>query len=264
MATEPNGAPEPPEAMRDNGQGDEPGEPGRPCRLCRIFAVLLVVLAVGLLAAGQFGVWRALLEQPLRGDLIARTWSEEEDGDKRGLRIGVDPLAVPVGHNERFHLEVRLNQPAHVYLIWLDGQGVATPLYPWNNDRIQVTSLGTPPEQKPVAVVRNPSVPGSGWRPYSTGGMDTVLLLARKTPLPGEVTLADLLGTVPPARPGQPGEVVVRGLNQGQQADDVARDLNRGCPEEVEKNERRLLLIMDRVKDHFELIRALQFARGSK
>jgi hypothetical protein len=274
MATSLSEVPEPPEEPRDRDPGTASGgpapeqaqtdEPARPCRFCRLIVALLILLGVGLLAAGQCGLWRKLCEQPLRGDLIVSTWPEGEDRPKHGLRIGIDPLAVPIAATAHLHLEARLNQPAYVYLIWLDGQGVATPLYPWNNERIQVVTLGAAPEQKPLAVVHNPSKPGTGWRPYATGGMDTVLLLARKTPMPADVTLANLLGTVPSAAPGQPGEVVIRGFNQGQQADEVARDLNRGCHAEVEKTERRLLLIMDQLKDHFELIRAVQFSRVGK
>src|SRR5262249_25754832 len=64
----------------------------------------------------------------LAGELTVRVWSNE-GGGKRGLKVD-EPGALPLLPGEKVHLEARLNQPAHAYLLWLDGQGHVSLLYP--------------------------------------------------------------------------------------------------------------------------------------
>src|SRR5262249_55168723 len=62
--------------------------------------------------------------------LQVRIWSP--DGTKMGLPLGTDPRALPARKGEQVRAEVRLNQPAHVYLLALDAEGNVLPLYPWH------------------------------------------------------------------------------------------------------------------------------------
>ena len=64
----------------------------------------------------------------LTGELTVRVWSKD-NGRKRGLEVD-EPGALPLLPGEQVHLEARLNQPAYSYLLWLDGQGHVSLLYP--------------------------------------------------------------------------------------------------------------------------------------
>ena len=43
-----------------------------------------------------------------------------------------DSLAsIPVAAGQLFQIDVRLNRPAHVYLLWINPQGLVAPVFPW-------------------------------------------------------------------------------------------------------------------------------------
>src|SRR5947209_14585416 len=108
-------------------------------------------------------------------------------------------------------VEVHYNQPAFTSLVWLDGEGQAIPLYPWNYDSIEVKDLNQPPPtRRPSKVVISPTL-GTGWKFGQQGGLETVLLLARRTPLSEGTRLGALLGTVPTAKVRRRDEVAVLG-----------------------------------------------------
>jgi hypothetical protein len=251
-----------PEKRRASAPPVVSGRGGLKRRWFAVAALGVVLLASGLawwiLTPGPRG-------EPLRGELIGRVYSR--DSQKRGLRIGFDD-ALPVRQGELLHLEAQLNQPAHVYLLWVDGKGVVTPLYPWNNETFDVKSLrGAPlPAQQPRKVVDSPGGGKSpGWRIDNTPGLDTLVLLARKEPLPAGFNLAARLGPMPPAPldPRNPKEVVIRGYNDGTEAVEVRLDVDR-APEAMEQINNQLLQLMDRLKDDFELIRVVGFAHAPR
>jgi serine/threonine protein kinase len=86
-------------------------------------------------------------ELALDGSLILRVWTPDNGPAgpiKRGLIIGeVDTGALPVRNGESVHLEVQLNQPAFIYLLWVDGEGHVQPLYPWDPERGLSASPGS-------------------------------------------------------------------------------------------------------------------------
>jgi len=210
------------------------------------------------------GWFQATPEKPLRGELIVRV--RTKDGSKRGGQIGVDPLALPVREDELLQLEAKLNQPAYIYLLWVDGKGGVTPLYPWNPDGklVHRTLAAPPPAQVPRAEVWNPSQLDKWWPIDDTEGLDTMLLLARKTPLPADVSLADLVGKLPEARLAGLNELVMRGMDRGRLEEEAKRGEYRRPKGEAKAVEDQLLKLMDRLKDYFELIRAVQFAHAKK
>ncbi len=205
-------------------------------------------------------------EQPLSGELIVSVWTA--DRTKNGFRIGSDPRAVPVREDELLHLEATLNQPAYVYLLWVDGKGQVTPLYPWNgetgNKIVHRTLAAAPPAQEPRAVVQNPRQEYGFWAVDDTIGLDTILLLARKTPLPADVRLAEVVGKVPPAPLGPLGEVVVRGLDHSRSAEEAMLEQDRAPKEQAVLIDNQLLDLMTKLKEHFALIRAVQLAHVGK
>ena len=91
-------------------------------------------------------------------------------------------------------------------------------------------------------------------------GLETALLLARRTPLPEKTDLAGLIGLMPPSPLRNPQELTVRGFDPGQPVAAIDRPFHRGLSKEVEQIDEPLLHLMERLRPHFELIRAVRFA----
>jgi hypothetical protein len=194
--------------------------------------------------------------------LTVRVWALR--AGKKGLRIGIDDGAVPLREDEQLQMEVKLNQPAHAFLLWIDGKGMVTPLYPWNDLKIAVQSVAVPPPVARADRFHNPSVLSKGWPADDTLGLDTILLLARRAPWPAGCDLAKLLGKVPAAPLRDPGEVVVRGWDRGQPVERVKLDLLRGPKKEARDVDDQLTQVVGRLQGQFEVIRAVQFAHVGK
>ena len=91
---------------------------------------LLTVAALGILAValgpGKRSTPPATGPAPaapaaLSGDLVVRVWTP--GGGKRGLKVGEDVGALPVRNGEQVHLEAHVNQPAYLYVLWVDLRG---------------------------------------------------------------------------------------------------------------------------------------------
>src|SRR5205807_2109029 len=48
------------------------------------------------------------------------------------------PGALPVVSGGAMCIDAQLDEPAFIYLVWIDSQGRALPLYPWNNETLEV------------------------------------------------------------------------------------------------------------------------------
>jgi serine/threonine-protein kinase len=235
----------------------------RPRRIALVAGVLALLLT-GVIA----GLFRRESGSPapaLTGELIVRLWSA--DGQrKRAVRVD-EPGALPARSGEQVVVEARLNQPAHVYLLWLDGQGGVSPLYPWNDIRIDHDLAAPTPERPPQQVVYSPTTGefegiAKGWKLDNHDGLETVLLLARPTPLPADVDLAEVIGQLPPVPLRHPGELAVRGFNQGQPVDSLNLGENRGLETEAAAIDDPLVGLLQRLREHFEVIRAVRFAHA--
>jgi hypothetical protein len=191
---------------------------------------------------------------PLSGELTVRVWTPGEGG-KRGLKV-VDPGALPVEPGELVHLEARLNQPAYAYLLWLDGQGQVVSLYPWGDRKFG----DLPAAFSAQAVVHSPPKLDKGWPMDGTAGLETALLLVRRTPLPRDADLAGLIGHLAPSPLREPQEVAELVFDVGQPAVKVNRSLHRSLGPEPEPIDDPLLQLMERLRPHFEAIRAVRFA----
>jgi len=203
-------------------------------------------------------------EEPLTGKMDVRIWSNPPDR-KRGLLIGRERNgAVPVCEDEMVMVEVSLNKPAYLYLLWIDAKGSVTPLYPWNTDKIEISSIKVAPShQVPRQQLRNPPTDGKGWVIDDIKGLDTILLLANPTPLPEKVVLADLLGSLPAAPLCNLNEVSVRAFDRGKPVESLRLDIER-VKQEAQRIDDQLLALVERLKDRFEVIRAVQFAHVPK
>jgi hypothetical protein len=171
-----------------------------------------------------------------------------------------EPGAVPVRADGVMSLDVQFEEPACAYLVWLNCEGGVVPLYPWNHDALEVKDINAPaPARKAATKINNPPI-GAGWKFGKRGGVETVLLLARRTPLDASVKLGPLLGSVPPPKVRHPGEVAILGMNRGSDAIATLTALNRGSDEEARAADKPLRAAMVRLHEHFEFIRAIRFA----
>src|SRR5262245_17317367 len=101
--------------------------------------------------------------------------------------------SLPVQSGGAMVLDAQLSEPAYMYFVWLDSEGRVLPFYPWNNETLEVEDINEPPPaRRPSKLVFSPLL-GRAWNFGSQGGSETVLLLARRTPLPTETKLGSLI-----------------------------------------------------------------------
>jgi hypothetical protein len=189
--------------------------------------------------------------------LTVRVWSKA-NGGKSGLRVD-EPGALPLLAGEQVHLEARLNQPAYPYLLWLDGQGHVSLLYPRRDHKFG----GSPSGDSPRFTVDCPEALDQGLKMTGPGGLETALLLVRRTPLPPGIDLAASIGILPPTPLRNPLEVAKRGGDEGQPIAALRVDMHRGIDEaQTEKIDDPLVQLMERVRTRhqFEAIKAVRFA----
>jgi hypothetical protein len=226
-----------------------------------LLLAVLILLASGAVLAWWRGSLTSPGETPLDGELNIVVRSA--GGVKDNLRVE-DPGALPVRANDWMSVEVHLNQPAFTYLVWLDCNGQAVPLYPWNYDSIEVTDLDQPPPaRRPAKVIISPTL-GTGWQFGPRGGLETVLLLARRTPLSESTRLGTLLGSLPTAKLGPRDELAILGLGGGSGSVSMMLASNRGPEEGVRAADEPLRALLVRLRDYFELIRAVRFAHAGE
>jgi hypothetical protein len=103
-----------------------------------------------------------------------------------------------------------------------------------------------------------------GWKLDKQDGLETVLLLARRTPLPRDVDLGRLIGQLPPTPVRDPLEVAVRGFDQGHPVGAIDWGEHRGIEKEAADLDAPLLEVMTRLREHFEMVRAVRFAHQGR
>jgi hypothetical protein len=224
--------------------------------------VHLVLAALALLAFG--GVAATLFVPrpahapppvgPLDAQLTVTVW---KTAAKQPHPVGAAG-ALPVQAGDWIDVEARYNQPAHTYLLWFDARGKVIPLYPWNIDAIEATDLSKPPSSLAAKVVFSPMTIGKGWPVDSGSGLETVLLLASRTPLEPSVQLSNLVGPLPVPPLRDPLEFAQLALDRG--SDHVIQVAGREPDAAVADRDAALELLMRRLALHFESIRAVRFA----
>lgn len=194
--------------------------------------------------------------ESLQGEIDVRVWNPE-DRLRSGLSLSATG-ALPLRVRDQIRIEAALNRPAFLYLIWIDSEGTAVPVYPWQPGDWD----SRPPAAAQVRSLSLPQVADEGWEMRGSPGMETLLMLARDEQLPADFDLAsrfDGLG-------GQKmqdskslvwfvgGEVVSETSGQ-------LRAPNFFDPQKIDdpvlKTQR---LLQERLRDHFDLIVAVSFA----
>lgn len=152
---------------------------------------------------------------PLHGKIDIRVW-KSDDPACQDTSVA-DVKARPLRAGDRFSIQTELSRPAYLYVLDIDGQGQVTPLYPWQPGKWHTL----PVRQKPVERVGLPEGDRLG-KIKPPGGMETLLLLARETPLTDDAELLALLPEIPPQPIGDKGAIFVLTNGERESLVDVA------------------------------------------
>lgn len=158
-------------------------------------------------------------------------------------------------------LEAQLDESAFIYLIWIDCQGRVLPLYPWNNETLEVTDIDQPPPvRRATNRVFSPML-GRTWSFSEGRGLETAILLARRSPMPA-MQLSQLLKNLQQPAVWQPHELNMLALDAstGQIESFLpakhAPEITSTVPDEL------LTAWMRQLGQHFELVQVVRFTHG--
>jgi hypothetical protein len=129
---------------------------------------------------------------PLKGVLDVRVWPKGH-GLPEGQRLAAEVLPLKPG--DLLRIEATLNRPAYLYLVWLDADGTATPLWPWLDNDWRRRPAG---RDRPLQALSLPPETGRG-TPLEPDqpGIQSLLLLVRDEPLPADEDLAKRFAGLP-------------------------------------------------------------------
>jgi serine/threonine protein kinase len=246
-----------------------------------LVAASLLVLVVG---GGLLGWW-AVSAARNKGDSelpasslfkgsIDIVMSRPGDRQRQLIRLN-DPAARPLRAGDQIQIEVRLNRPAYVYVMWIDSEGVVGPVYPWIEGDWK-RRRAEKPVQELVLPDRHIGVaPPGGWKGPPTykvekgpAGMETMLLLVRSTPLPESVDLnAALAGLGEQKRNNRDELNEVAWFEDGRLVrDEEGRAFNLKETQEAQNPVLRLQnTLRNRLGERFEYTRAVTFGnQGGK
>jgi serine/threonine protein kinase len=220
--------------------------------------VLGSLLALAICMVGVWGFWPAAKSPlpALEGTLDLLIWNPE-DSTRRGLSLK-DPTALPLRANDQIRIQVALNHPAFLYVVWIDSRGKAAPVYPWKPGHWEQW----PESEEPTSRLSLPTAEDRGWKMEGPSGMETLMLLARERPLPREVALKEYFAQLPPTTLPNPrallcfaqGRPVSRAMDP-ERGPDFFDTEHIGDP--VLTTQR---LIQERLSQYFPLIRAVSVA----
>jgi serine/threonine protein kinase len=181
-----------------SGASTEPVHPRPPARSRGRRAVVLaaLLLLVGAAAVG-FAIWHGKQGNPrsdeplppLKGSVDMLVWKKDA---KRALRL-LDGDVLPLAPEDEVAVEVELNRPAYPYVIWINTEGEAQPIYPWRRGKWDER----PTEERSLERLRRPEPPIFWGLKKGRPGMETLLLLVREEPWPAGVDLRGLLTGLP-------------------------------------------------------------------
>src|SRR5262249_47437187 len=128
-----------------------------------------------------------------KGWIDVRVWKRERLEALEGLRLShLD--ALPLEADDEIRIEAELDRPAYLYVIWIDSEGIAPPVYPWRPGHWE----DSPTQEQPTPRLSLPRTVSNRY-PISAAepGMETLVLLVRESPWPREVDLRPLLAGLP-------------------------------------------------------------------
>jgi hypothetical protein len=168
----------------------------------------------------------------------------------------LDPIAVeqpgaaPVQSGGAMCIDANLSEPGFVYIVWFNSEGQVLPLYPWNNERLEVTDVNHPPPVRRAGKLVFSPLLGGNWTFGDKSGTETVVLLARRTPLAEGMEIGKLLKSEGvPSVVGSPSEV-------------VKIELAGAKKSKKEPVQGPLAEFLAPWAEHFELVQAVQFGHA--
>jgi hypothetical protein len=177
---------------------------------CRLTEAERARMAALYSTLGDYDMANTLLQQSqannaLDGDVIMRV-SERGPHSERVIK-NPDPQTIPLRRGEGISLEVRLSEPAYIYLVWVGNEGDVAPLYPWRYFDIGMGpttwNLPTIPERRQVVHIPPQPDEGMGRDMFQLGdgpgGWHSIVLLARRLPLEPKTDLSPLFRGIPPS-----------------------------------------------------------------
>jgi serine/threonine protein kinase len=193
---------------------------------------------------------------PIKGAIDVKVWRKDRK-DVPGVKLS-HPAALPLAPGDWLRIEIELNRPVFVYVVWINTEGKAEPLYPWTGpewasrpkSERRMERLSLPEGDNEIA-------PLSGGPP----GIETLLLLTRDTPLPSDTDMAALFAGLPAqtsAAPGaaawfENGTLVRHEVDRGP----IRLDQARPSDDPVLKAQ---AMLKGRLKDLFPYTRGVSFA----
>jgi hypothetical protein len=191
--------------------------------------------------------------EPLHGSLTLRIW-DPKDANRRGLAL-TDVGALPLRAGDLFHVEGSATRPIYLYVIWIDPDGIAKPVYPW-----PAGDWSKPPQtERPVTEIKLPPGSGTWWPMPDEQGIETLVLMGREQPLPPDIVLKDMFTGLFPPLVKSADSIVWLDPPERQRSPDFSSVKKAGDP--VRDAQRRLA---DRFKGHFPLLQVVSFAnRGN-
>jgi hypothetical protein len=224
----------------------------------------LAIFAVAVLAGLAAALWLGAARRSAGDGPATLTVFVRPNADAKQPLNVEDAGALPVRVGGSMTLEIRLKEPAFLYLVWQNSEGKVLPLYPWNTDRLEVTDIsGTPPQRRASKVLFSPLQLGGGWAFGVEPGMETVLLLTRDEALPENFDLGKQLADLPPASaPRQPEEIVVLSVPRRGRTVKTLTAKNRGNDKAGSDADAALKEVMLRLAKDFDLVHAVRFTHA--
>jgi hypothetical protein len=150
--------------------------------------------------------------QPFKGPIDILVWKsgKKDEGSKRLHEPGVLPLKSPKNENDKnadgLRIEVELNRPGYMYVVWLDSSGKVTPVYPWIDqkwnqmpaEQQKRDSLSWPENTNGQPVFMDPG----------PSGIESLILLVRDEPWPADKDIAALFAGLPRPKPAAKNEPI--------------------------------------------------------
>jgi hypothetical protein len=159
-----------------------------------------------------------------------------------------DPGALPVQSGGAMTIDVELDEPAFIYLVWANSAGEILPLYPWNNETLDVKDISQPPPvRRGTKRIFSPLL-GRSWAFGNRSGIETIILLVRHTALPENLQLATLLNSPPTSKLDNPTDLIKLRIQN---------------PDGTKDNS-ALAAFLEPLSKHFDLIEAVQFTHADK
>jgi serine/threonine protein kinase len=221
-------------------------------RRALIAAALVLAVALAVFGWRSTRVPTAAATQPLTGTIDVRLWNPD-DPARRGLTLG-DSGALPLRIGDQVRVEASVSEPSYVYIVWLGADGGAHPVYPWRNGDWKDRTA-----EKPISRLSLPNDPTLGWPMSGPPGTETLLLLARRSPLRREIDLRELLRGLPDIVIPDP-RMLVR-LDEGKVGDSLKRAPELSTPQAIDDP---ILVVQrfltERLENQFDLHQALSFA----